>query len=58
VKIVDEGGLALDSAVGQLTNLFRVEPLPGLAVKVVVKSHYKEWVNHVDKRVANVATVF
>jgi hypothetical protein len=57
VKIVDEGGFALNSAVGQLTNLFRVESLPGLAVKVVVKSHYKEWINHVDERVANVATV-
>jgi len=58
VKIVDEGGLALNSAVGQLTNLFRVKSLPGLAVKVVVKSHYKEWINHVDERIANVATVF
>lgn len=58
VKIVDEGGLALDSAISQLANLFRVESFPCLAVKVVVKSYYKEWIDHVDERVTNVATVF
>jgi hypothetical protein len=57
VKIVDEVGLALDSAIGQLANLLRVKSLPGLLIQVFVQRHNKQRVDHVYESVAYIATV-
>lgn len=57
LKIVDEGVLALNPAVGQLANLLGVKALPSLAVEVLVQCHHENGVTHVYKRVAHVAVV-
>lgn len=57
MKIVDQGRLALDPAIGEFTNLLGVKALPHLAVHVLVQRHDKDRVAHVDKRIAHVAVV-
>lgn len=57
LKIVDEGVLALNAAVGQLADLLRVESFPGLSMQVLVESNHKNGVTHIDEGVTNVAVI-
>lgn len=57
LKIVDEGLLALDATVGQLTDLLRIEALPILTIQVLVQRNNINWVTHVDEGIADVTVV-
>ena len=56
-KVLDQHAFALDSAVGDFANLFRVEALPRLSVEVFVERKDENWIYEVDECIAHVAVV-
>ena len=57
VYVFNEVALALDTSVGDLTDLLRIEGFPRLIVQVCVERHDIDRVYEVDEGVADIASV-
>lgn len=56
-EVLVQGLSALDSAIGDLTDLFRVEDFPALAIHVLEKGNDVHWINEVDESISDIATI-
>lgn len=56
-EVFVQGLSALDSTIGDLTDLFRVENLPAFAIHVLEKGHNVHWINEVDESISDIATI-
>ena len=56
-KILNKAGLALNSPVGQLADLLRVEALPRASIQVVIQGQHPNGVAQVNEGVAHIAIV-
>lgn len=57
VHVLDQVTLALDSPVGDLADLLRVESFPSLVIQVLVEGHDVNGIDEVDEGISNVAAI-